>query len=317
LNDSFKAVNLLFDKGAPIRRIDRNAEPGLRQGDFIVTSASETLVAEVARQTGVGFRPLPPGLKEGVHDLTRVRLGMYQRYRGGNMDEGWTRFVLEQFGFPYVSLMDAEIKKGGLEAKYDVIIVPADSTNTITGERSGESRRIPESIPPEYRSGIGKEGTDAIRTFVEKGGTLVTLGEACTFAIEKLELPVRNVVAGRSSKEFFCPGSTLRVRIDNTHSLGYGMPEEGLALFFGSPAFEILPNEHNDWYETIVVYPDRDLLQSGWLIGEEVLARKAGMVSARLGQGRVILIGIRAQHRAQTHGTFKLLFNSLVRRSNP
>jgi hypothetical protein len=313
LNDSFKAVNLLFDKGAAIRRIDQTVDSSLRPGDFIVAGASETVIGEVARQTALEFRPLTMAIREGAHDLKRLRLGMYQRYRGGNMDEGWTRFVLEQFGFPYVSLMDAEIKKGGLESKYDVIILPADSSNMITGERSNESRRIPDSVPPEYRSGIGKEGTDAVKTFVEKGGTLVTFGESCSFAIEKLELPVRNVVAGRTSKEFFCPGSTLKVRIDNIHPLGYGMPEEGLALFFSSPAFEILPTDHNDWYETIVVYPDRDLLQSGWLIGEELLARKAGMVSARLGQGRVILIGIRAQHRAQTHGTFKLLFNSLVR----
>ena len=92
------------------------------------------------------------------------------------------------------------------------------------------------------------------------------------------------------------------------------MPSEGLALYMsGSPAFEITPSEHNEHYEVVVRYADRDLLQSGWLIGEQTLAKKAAMVAAKYREGRVVLIGFRTQHRAQTHGTFKLLFNALVR----
>jgi len=105
-----------------------------------------------------------------------------------------------------------------------------------------------------------------------------------------------------------------KVVFDNANPLAYGMPPEGLALHMsGSPAFEIIPGEHNERYEVVVRYADRDLLESGWLIGEQTLARKAGMVAAKYGDGRVILIGFRTQHRAQTHGTFKLLFNALIR----
>jgi hypothetical protein len=314
LNDAFRAVNLLLDKGVRLRRAGRGSGSTVRAGDFLVGAESEATVRAVAKQTGVDFAALTGPMDQGAHELKRLRIGMYQRYSGGNMDEGWTRFVLEQYGFPFASIMDAEIKKGGLEGKYDVIILPADSTAMITGERTGEAaRRIATSYPAEYRSGIGKEGVDALKTFVQKGGTLVTLGEASNFAIEKLELPIRNVVAGKSTKEFFCPGSTLQVRFDNTNPLAYGMPGQGLAVFFSSPAFQIIPTDHNEWYETIVIYPDRDLLQSGWLIGEETLARTAGMIAARYGEGRVVLIGIRAQHRAQTHATYKLLFNALLR----
>ena len=143
---------------------------------------------------------------------------------------------------------------------------------------------------------------------------MLTLGGAGNFAIERLELSVRNVVANKSSKEFWCPGSTLKVKFDNANPLAYGMPSEGLALYLGgNPAFEIVPSEHNERYEVIARYADRDLLQSGWLVGEETLAKKAGMIAAQYGDGRVILIGFRPQHRAQTHGTFKLLFNVLVR----
>jgi hypothetical protein len=149
---------------------------------------------------------------------------------------------------------------------------------------------------------------------VQKGGTLVTLAGASNFAIERFGLPVRNVLANKTSTEFWCPGSTLNATFDNTNPLAYGMPGQGLVLYMsGAPAFEIGSTSSGYQYETIVRYADHNLLQSGWLLGEENAARKAAMVSAKLGDGRVILIGFRVQHRAQTHGTYKLLFNCLVR----
>jgi hypothetical protein len=324
LNESFKAANLLLDKGVVIRRIDKEAD-GLRPGDFVVASGPEAVLADVARQTGVDLAPLRTEVKQVSHEVKRLRIGMYQRYMGGNMDEGWTRFLLEQFSFPYRSLMDAEIKKGGLNEQYDVIIVADDSTAMITGERGGAAGRPggerggafgrpEETIPPEYRSGIGSEGVNALKAFVQKGGTLVTLAGAGNFAIDRLGLPIRNVTANLPSKDFFCPGSTLKVKFDNSNPLAYGMPAEGLAVYLsGNPAFEIMPTDYNERYETVVRYADRDLLQSGWLIGEQTLAKKAAMVSAKYGEGKVVLIGFRTQHRAQTDGTFKLLFNALVR----
>jgi hypothetical protein len=310
LNDSFRAANLLWGKGVTLRRMERT-------GDFVVGSADTALLAVVARETGVNFRALQV-MPAGAREVKRLRTGMYQRYRGGNMDEGWTRLLLEQFGFPYATVMDAEIKQGGLEKRYDVIILPEDSTERITGERpqrqnAEEFNRAEQAIPPEYRSGIGEEGVKALKAFVENGGTLMTMGEASGFAMKKLGLGLRNAAAGKPTKEFWCPGSTLRARFDNNHRLAYGMPEEGLVLLrSGNPVFEIEPGEHSEDYEVVVRFGARDLLESGWLVGEGVIAKKAAVVSAKLGKGRVILYGFRPQHRAQTHGTFKLFFNGLV-----
>jgi hypothetical protein len=238
---------------------------------------------------------------------------MYQRYWGGNMDEGWTRFLLEQFDFPYTTVMDEEIKKGDLKSTYDVFILPNDSTALITGDLSQGRGGRPEPVyPEEFKSGIGEEGIKSLQEFVQQGGTLVALGAATDFAIKKFELKVRNALANLNSKEFFCPGSTVRVEFANDHPLAYGMPDEGLVLFWNSPAFEIVPSGHNDRYETIVRYAKQDILQSGWLIGEKHLFKKSGMVKAKYGEGSVILIGFRTQNRAQTHGTFKLLFNALL-----
>ena len=309
-NASYKAVNMLLDKGASVRRVNVEAD-GFRRGDFIVSGGSG--LEEVAEETGVDFKAVTREPRTGLHDLKRMRTGMYHRYRGGNMDEGWTRFLLEQFAMPYKSVEDAEIQAGNLNANYDVLIIPHDTTAMITGkEEPGRPGRPPQVYPPEYMSGIGDEGTEALKAFVENGGTLVALGDATDFAIESFELNVRNVLDGVDSKDFFCPGSTLHVTFDNTNPLAWGMPSDGLVLFWSNSAFEITPSRNNDRYETIASYVDRDILQSGWLVGEEHLSKKAAMVSAKVGDGRVVLVGFRTQHRAQTHGTFKLLFNALM-----
>jgi hypothetical protein len=266
----------------------------------------------------VDFNALKADVKQGVYETKRLRIGMYQRYRGGNMDEGWTRWVFEQWGFPFSQVYDAEIKKGNLNAKYDVFVFADDSTGTIMGEAGGGEGRgatfatVPDRTPPEYRSGFGNDGVAAIKDFVQKGGILVTLGGATDFAITKLGLPVRNAVAGLSTKEFFVPGSTLRVKIDNTNPLAYGMPSEGLVLFHYSPAFDVIATDLNDRNDIIVRYADRAIERSGWLNGEKYLAGKTAMTSIGYGQGKAILIGFRTQNRAQTHGTYKFLFNALV-----
>ena len=323
LNDSFRAMNLLFDKGVALKRVDK-AGHGLHPGDFLVAPGSEPVLETVARQTGVDFKPLGAQVTSGTHAMKRQRVAMYQRFGGGNIDEGWTRLVLEQFNFPYKSIFDPEIKAGNLIDKYDVLIFPSDSTQTITGEAppgggaggrggrgGGGGGGRGGNTPPEYRTGFGADGVKSIREFVEHGGTLVTLNGATAFPVDRLGVGVRNVLTGKSTKEFWCPGSTLKVSFDNTNPLAYGMPSKGLALYLDSPAFEITaPSAEN--YDIVVRYEDRDLLESGWLVGEENLARRAAVVSAKMGQGRVVLIGFPAQHRAQTHATYKILFNALV-----
>jgi hypothetical protein len=320
-NDSFRAVNLLLDKNVGVRRADEpGAEGRIRPGDFLVDAgAPGAVLADVAKQTGVDFAPLNAAVKQ-AHDVRRPRIAMYQRYNGGNIDEGWTRFLLEQWGYPYSTLFDKDVKGGGLEGKYDAIILPADSVASMTGERDatapggrGGFGGAPQNVPAEFRSGFGKEGVDALKAFVQKGGTLVTFGEAGALPIDRFGLPLRNAVAGRKPTEFWCPGSTLRVKFDTANPLAYGMPAQGLATFLaGGQVYEITPSERNEQVEVIATYVDRDVLQSGWLLGEQLIAKKAAMVAVTHGSGRVVLIGFRPQHRAQTHGTYKLIFNALL-----
>ncbi len=328
LNDAFRAMNRLADAGVPMRRATGTAGDGaVRPGDFLVGPDAPTAVLRAAaRATGVDFSPLEADVAEASRPVSRARIGMYRRYYGGNMDEGWTRWLLERFGFPYERLEDERIRAGGLAADFDVILLPEDSPEIMKGPEAGDGemsagyRRYLEGFPPEYRSGFGREGVEALEAFVEAGGTLLTFAEAGELAIEAFDLPVRDVVGDLSSTEFWSPGSTLRVDVDTLHPLGYGMPGEALAFFLrGNQAYEVVPHRHNEDVHRVLTFveagegTDRtNILRSGWLIGEERISEKAAMVSVAHGDGRVVLIGFRPQHRAQTHGTFKLVFNVLL-----
>jgi len=322
LNDSFRAVNRLLKKGVKVFRADEDVKNGGRlfpKGSFYIPSAegvSEAL-KEVTSELHLTFYALDSAKESAKHEVKSLRIGMYQRYYGGNMDEGWTRWLLEQFEFSYTTVMDKEVKEG-LKDKYDVLILPSEATPMITGEKLEEyyETRLrgmpPPKVPPEYRSGIGKDGVEKVKEFVEAGGTLLVLGEASNFAIEELKVPITNVLKDVKPTDFFCPGSTLKVKVDMTNPLTYGIPEDCLILFRGGLAFSVKQGERNEDYKVVVSYPDDHLLQSGWLIGEQYLSRKAALIEAKQGKGRIILYGFSPQYRAQMHGTFKFFFNALI-----
>ncbi len=316
VNDAFKAVNMLFAAGASVRRVTGDGAVAM-PGDFIVEAGTAPgTLAEIASATGVDFAALDGDGDAFSHSIARQRIGMYQRFYGGNMDEGWTRWLLEDFGFEYTSLFDPDILAGDLHERWDVIILPNDSRIMMLGptERAAGGRGPdPAGTPPEYRSGFGEEGVAALDAFVRNGGTLVTFAQAGDLVLQGFDVPVRNAVAGMWGNEFWAPGSTLKVDVDTSSRFAYGMPERALAAYLaGGQVYETLPGARSSDVRRVVTYIDRDILQSGWLLGEEAIANKAAMVSVDHGDGTIVMIGFRAQHRAQTHGTFKLVFNALV-----
>ena len=167
-------------------------------------------------------------------------------------------------------------------------------------------------LPPEYKTGIGEEGVEKINEFTENGGTILALYESCAYAIEHMKVPVVNTLKEVQSKDFHCPGSTIWVNIDNTHPIAYGMPEKSLILLRGNHAYSVKANHYNDDYSVVVSYPEENMMQSGWLIGEKYLARKAALIEAKKKDGRVIMYGFAPQMRALTDASFKFFFNALV-----
>ena len=307
LNDSFRAAFLLMAKGIGVRRASAASSDGqVKPGDFLVPPGE---VAGVARQSGVDFVALRSPVAAGAYAVRTPRVGLLKQYGGGNSDEGWTRLMFEQFDVPFSSLTDAQVRAGQLASSFDTIILPAGSMGAMIGGGGGRGG----STPPEYRSGFGAEGVRALQAFVQAGGTLLTFGQAGDLPIQQFGLPLRNAVDGLPSKQFWSPGSTLKVTFDNSHPLAYGMPDQGLALFLaGSQVYDITSTATSQDVTILSKYIDRDILQSGWLLGAEIIARKAAAVSVTEGRGRVVLIGFRPQHRDQTHGTFKMVFNALL-----
>jgi hypothetical protein len=301
-------MNLLWSEGATVRRFVEDHGPHAA-GDFWVPDAPDGLVERVAAETGVDFVAMDVDAgNEVAPTVARPRVGMYQRYWGGNMDEGWTRLLLEQFDFEYTTLRDDDITSGSLADNVDVVILPADDFDRMTGDWDQ-----PEVYPDEFRSGFGDAGVDALDAFVRGGGTLVTFAEAGDLAIEGFDLPVRNIVDNVPSTAFWAHGSTLRVDVDPTHPLGWGMPDKALVVFFGAnQVYEVNRSGESQRARRVASYVDRDILQSGQLDGEDLIAERAAMLSVAHGEGEVVLIGFRTQHRAQTHGTYKFLFNALV-----
>jgi hypothetical protein len=247
--------------------------------------------------------------------LAAPRVGLYKPWLA-SMDEGWTRFLLEQYGFALKSLDNKAVKEGRLAAALDAVVLPDVAKEVIaTGKPKrdeGEMRYFAE-LPAEYAGGLDKEGAKALRDFVEAGGTLVAMGSATEYVIEEFNVPVRNALARVKSDEFGCPGSLLRVRVAADHPVTWGLPAE-LAIFQDETiAFETaLPGaELERW--VLASYPDdrRDILLSGWIRGEELLERRAAAVATTFGKGRLVLLGFRPQHRAQTPATFPFLFNAL------
>lgn len=280
-----------------------------------------------------------PGLLEkwhltayGLEEITDIpkaplrnpRVGLYQSWRA-NKDEGWLRYVFDDFEIPFATLHNEDFKatrakKVDLKEKFDVIVFSDESPEIIKTGISSPTSRLFEmyygAFPPRYEGGIGVEGLEALKAFVEQGGVIVALNNASRLFIKEFKIPARNVLDGIPESKFFCLKSLLKIKVDNTSPIGYGMPDEAAAMFGGeyvSLAFNTWLPPTRDWEREIVAsYPADNILLRGGLIGEDLIAHRAAVIDFKYKKGHIILVGFLCEHRAQTHGTYKFLFNALL-----
>jgi hypothetical protein len=281
---------------------------GLKPGTMIVHRGNRTndslreALAKEAAERFLDIQPLPQFLPSGAKRLALPRIALYQPWIG-NMDEGWTRFILEKYGVEYTSVHNSEFRSDDMLRQFDVIVFADQSASSIL-EGTPASRTF-----EEYSGGIGEDGLRRLEQFVRGGGTLVLMDSASELA-QRMGLPIRNALSGLRADTFFCPGSILRIIVDSRHPVGYGMPVESVAYFADSRAFEI--GEGVDAH-VVARYGEGNPLLSGFLLGEEHLSGKPAIVDIRLGEGHILLFGFRVQYRGQSLDTFPLLFNSFLR----
>jgi hypothetical protein len=244
-----------------------------------------------------GVRGKPP---TAVRPVARARVGLYKPW-GDNADEGWTRWIFEQYEFPFSSLSPADVRAGNLRSRFDAIVLPSASPQSLVRGMSSDE------TPPPYAGGIGEEGLHALEAFVRMGGTLICLDEAGGLAIDLFKLPVRDI-ARDSGDKLLAPGTIVHIDIDQNDPLAYGLPPRTSGVFVSSAAYD---SGSATSIKTAVRYAKQDLLVSGLLRGADVLEGQPAVISATVDAGRVVLLGFRVQHRAQSLATFRLLFNAI------
>jgi hypothetical protein len=311
-NNTFRAINRAWQQGATVA-----FDAGGYDVAGLTESAQNDLVAALAlkasRRTatvsgvagGPNFAPRPPAQLPGA--IAKPRIGLYQPWTG-SMDEGWTRWTLEQYGFSYTTIHPEDFH-GPLKDKIDVLIVADDARFPVAGAAAGRGGRG--GTPrPEHAYQLTADDLAAFDGFIRGGGTLVCLSNASNFAIQQFKLPVKNVVAGLRPETFFLRGSIVEVNADTTHEVMAGMPERAAVFVDGSPVFE---TESGFKGTVLAKYMDSGSpLLSGYLIGEQYLNGKAAALDVELDAGHVILIGFRPEWRGQPFGTFKVLFNAAL-----
>ncbi|UCD43919.1 MAG: hypothetical protein JSV27_07140 [Candidatus Bathyarchaeota archaeon] len=310
-NASYKIANRFMAAGVNVYRSCDSLQLGdftFPAGAFVVegTSPADEIVKKAAEELGLSFYGID-ALPDVAYKIRAPRIGVYRAWSSA-ADEGWTRFVLENFEFPFKSLSPQDVRQGGLAERFDVVVFPEYNRSFIVDgmESTEQTYTRKEKYPPKYRAGLGSQGVGEVLKFLGAGGLVVTVNGSCDFAIKDLSAPAVNLLDGRPPSELYIPGSILRAVFDNTHPVGYGLSREEGVFFKGGPVFEVKQGE------SVATYPEASSLLSGWILGEEHLLGKTAVADLPMGEGRAVLIGFPPIFRSQTHGTFKVLFNALL-----
>lgn len=292
-NDSFRAVNRLLKAGEEVRRItepfdSKNAMYG--PGMFFIPRKEKTvgLLQAIAKELGTPFKGAAAAPSKTV-TLQPVRVGLWDRV-GGSMPSGWTRWLLEQFEFPFEVVFTPDLEKGNLRAKFDALIFVDGASVSST--------------------------TPALREFLNAGGTVIAIGSSASELADTLGLPIADHLAVKgvppTAAKYYVPLSVLRVKIDNTQPLAWGMPDVADVMFANSPTFRLSDKTAKDEYRRVAWFDTKEPLRSGWAWGQEKLEGGVAVFDTTVGRGRFVMVGPQILFRAQPHGTFKLLFNGIV-----
>jgi hypothetical protein len=284
--NAFRAINAAWKANGSVSRA----------GDrYVISGLSDAAMTELVKSLAIkGERVAAAGVA-----INRPRIALFEP--PNSMDAGWTKWVLERYGFEFTSVNTPDLT-GNLKDRFDVLVLGDERRGILPGGGFGR----PPAQTPEDDARIA-----SLDAFVRAGGTLVALSGGASATIDQLKLPVRNVLNGLTRQQFFAGGSVMRVTTDPSQPVMAGMPKDADIFVFGSPAFETGVGFDG---AVLASYPgDGSPLRSGYLLGEKYLQGKAAALDVKHGDGRVILLGFRPQWRGQPFGTFRVMFNALLR----
>ncbi len=328
INNSVVAVNRLLAASEQVSILKAPLQAGgttWPAGSFYVAArgATRPLLEKAASELGVSFEGTGAVPQESLAKLREPRVGLWDVY-GGSMPSGWTRWILEQFEFPFERVFAPALDAGNLNAKFDVLVfvtgaIPGAVSAARGGGGGGASDTPPADLPPEYRAQLGRVTVDKtlprIREFLENGGTVIAIGSSATNLAAFLKLPVENHLTENGAPlprtKFYVPGSVLSARLNTAHPVAAGMEEHTDVFFDDSPVFTLRPDAAAAGVTSLAWYDTKAPLRSGWAWGQSYLENGVAAVEARVGKGRVLLFGPEILQRAQPHGTFKFLFNGI------
>ncbi len=321
-NNAFRAVNDLLNAKQVVSRINS----GSQRGDFYIpaTEKSKNILRSQIAGPGLEVRAASTTPKNTTK-VSGLRIALWDTY-GGSMSSGWVRFLMEQYNFKATILYPQEIDAGNLNSKYDVIIFVTGAIPAYNPQMSSPAATSPnsENIPEAFKTQTGRitagKSIPELKTFLENGGKVVTIGSSTNIAYH-LGLPVKNhlVEIGTNGKDtrlpaekYYVPGSVLQVKVDNTQPATWGMPEQADIYFDNSPVFRVQTDAISKGIiKPIMWFSESESLRSGWAWGQEYLQGGVTAFEAPIGKGKLYAFGPEITFRAQTHGTFKLLFNQL------
>lgn len=284
--------------------------PSSRSADAVVTKAASEL--------GINFTGLDASPKAAALKINPVRIGLWDRY-GGSMPSGWTRWVMEQFEFPFEIVYPKRLDSGNLNRDFDVLVFVTGAISGVESRYASSMESNVEDIPEEYREWLGRVTSEVtipkLIEFIRNGGTIVAIGSSTAIA-ESAELPITDhIVDGEgkhlTSDKYYIPASILQVRVDNTVPVAYGMEERVDVFFDNSPVFRLKPEADKQGITTVAWFDSDRSLRSGWAWGQDRLYGGVAIADAKIGKGNLYLFGPEILYRAQSHGTFKLLFNGI------
>ena len=309
VNAAFELVNAALAQGGTVSLAEepvKTAE-GVENGAFLLGGLSRAAVDGLTKKYAVSAA----AVSAPAHTLAikKARIGLYRPW-APSIDEGWTRWILENYGFEPKSLYNADIRSANLKNRYDVIVLPDMSSRQLM---QGFGVGI---VPGQYVGGVGEDGIDHLREFVRAGGTLIALNRTASSLIPLMSLPVENVIEGAKSDKFFCSGALLRVETEHADlPANFGVSDSPVVMFQAGPAFQTLPGFHG---AVLARYPKQtNPLESGLLLHPEAIEGKIAALELAYGRGRILLYGFKPQFRGESHATYKYLFNELYSFEHP